>query len=98
MIPYLDTMKSEDRKAYNQNVMEMGHLLRLCDAGITTTTHLQQEMLHYVPEVLINRNTASEEMEKLSDQQLKDKTFEFITKEPPMAVLIKKAALLPSLL
>ncbi|MBC5684682.1 MULTISPECIES: glycosyltransferase [Ruminococcus] len=73
MIPYLDTMKSEDRKAYNQNVMEMGHLLRLCDAGITTTTHLQQEMLHYVPEVLINRNTASEEMEKLSDKALQSK-------------------------
>ena len=48
-------------------------IAKIDDAGITTTTHLQQEMLHYVPEVLINRNTASEEMEKLSDKALQSK-------------------------
>ena len=46
----------------------MGRLLRLCDMAITTTNCLAEELKRYVPDVLINRNTASEEMVALSRQ------------------------------
>ena len=70
-IPYLDTMPMEERKAYDDNVRNMGKLLKMCDAAITSTTHLQIELKKFVPEVLINRNTASEEMGCLSEKALR---------------------------
>ena len=70
-IPYLDTMSMEERKAYDDNVRNMGKLLKMCDAAITSTTHLQIELKKFVPEVLINRNTASEEMGCLSEKALR---------------------------
>lgn len=74
MIPYLDTMLEEERKAYDEGVRSMGKLLRMCDAAITTTSGLAQELEQYVPKVLINRNVASEEMVKLSLQALESWT------------------------
>lgn len=70
-IPYLDTMSMEERKAYDDNVRNMGKLLKMCDAAITSTTHLQIELKKFVPEILINRNTASEEMGCLSEKALR---------------------------
>lgn len=70
MIPYLDTMLEEERKAYDEGVRSMGKLLRMCDGAITTTSGLAQELEQYVPRVLINRNVASEEMVRLSLQVL----------------------------
>ena len=75
MIPYLSTMPESDRKQYNDNVMSMGKTLRYCDAAITTTTCLKTELGKYVPSVLINRNTASEEMEELSEKALEIKNL-----------------------
>lgn len=74
MIPYLDTMLEEERKAYDEGVRSMGKLLKLCDGAITTTSGLAQELEQYVPKVLINRNVASEEMVKLSLQALESWT------------------------
>ena len=60
-IKYLDSMSKEERALYDDGVMRMGRTLKLCDAAITTTERLAEELGHYVPEVFINRNTASEE-------------------------------------
>lgn len=72
MIPYLDTMLEEERKAYDEGVRSMGKLLKLCDGAITTTSGLAQELEQYVSTVLINRNVASEEMVKLSLEALEN--------------------------
>ncbi|MGN8920651.1 glycosyltransferase [Lachnospiraceae bacterium HCP28S3_F9] len=72
-IKYLDTMTKEERALYDDGVKRMGKTLSLCDAAITTTERLAFELNKYVPEVFINRNTASEEMCKLSQEALKNK-------------------------
>ena len=72
-IKYLDSMSKEERELYDDGVNRMGKTLKLCDAAITTTERLAEELDHYVQEVFINRNTASEKMCKLSAQALKNK-------------------------
>lgn len=67
-IKYLDTMSPEERKGYDEGVRNMQKVLKMCDAAITTTEGMAEELKHYVPKVFINRNTASEEMLKLSEE------------------------------
>lgn len=73
-IPYLNTFSLEERKAYNDNVMAMGKMLKLCDGAITSTEALYKELVKYVPTVFINRNTASEQMVKISQNTTRDNT------------------------
>ena len=75
-ILYLETMSGDERKEYDQNVNAMGKLLRLCDGAVTTTACLAKELEKYVPQVLINRNVASQEMVMLSVQVLQKKAEE----------------------
>lgn len=70
-IKYLDTMSSEERKGYDEGVRNMQKVLKMCDAAITTTERMAEELKHYVPKVFINRNTASEEMLQLSEEAYK---------------------------
>ena len=72
-IKYLDSMSKEERMLYDDGVKRMGKTLCLCDAAITTTERLAEELGKYVPEVFINRNTASEEMYALTLKALKAK-------------------------
>lgn len=65
-IPYLKTMTARERVGYNDGVQKMRKTLRLCDGAITTTERLAEELRHYVSDVYINRNTASDEMLGLS--------------------------------
>lgn len=65
-IKYLKTMSKEDKAQYDDGVRRMQQTLRLCDAAITTTERLADELKGYVPDVFINRNTASERMVELS--------------------------------
>lgn len=74
MIPYLDTMSTEERAAYDAGVNAMKKTLMLSDYAITTTERLANELSNYVQKVFINRNTASEEMVMLSEMVLKEKT------------------------
>lgn len=67
-IKYLDTMSPEERKGYDEGVCNMQKVLKMCDAAITTTEGMAEELKHYVPKVFINRNTASEEMLQLSEE------------------------------
>ncbi len=67
-IKYLDEMSKEDRALYDDGVNRMGRTLKLCEGAITTTERLAAELGKYVPEVFINRNTASERMYELSEE------------------------------
>lgn len=72
-IKYLDTMSEEERATYDDGVKRMGETLSLCDYGITTTERLKNEMKKTgLKEVYINRNVASEEMVKLSEEALRE--------------------------
>ena len=75
-IKYLDSMSKEEKELYDDGVRRMGKTLSLCDAAITTTECLAEELGKHVPEVFINRNTASEEMCKLSQEALRAKKKE----------------------
>lgn len=67
-VKYLKTISEEERKNYNDGVNRMQRTLKLCDAAITTTERLAHELQNYVPEVFINRNTASDRMVELSEK------------------------------
>ena len=75
-IEYVQTLQGAERELYDDGVRRMGKTLSLCDAAITTTERLAEELGHYVPEVFINRNTASEIMCKLSEEVLSRKKEE----------------------
>jgi len=64
-IKYVMAMPEEDKKAYDNNVMNMQKLLRKCDFAITSTDCLAEELRKYIPKVYINRNVASEKMIQL---------------------------------
>lgn len=67
-IKYVWTMPPDDKLQYDADVKRMGNTLSLCEAAVTTTERLAEELSKYVPEVYINRNTASEKMYMLSEQ------------------------------
>ena len=75
-IKYLDTMSPEERKGYDEGVRNMQRVLKMCDAAITTTERMAEELKHYVPKVFINRNTASEEMLQLSEEAYEKRVAE----------------------
>lgn len=69
-IPYVMSLDEAGKKVYDDGVIRMGKTLKLCDAAITTTERLAEELSNYVPEVFINRNTASERMYELSEKAI----------------------------
>ena len=70
MIKFLDTMSKDERDLYNDGVIRMGKTLDLCEYGIASTERLQTEMGKHLKEVYVNRNVASEEMVKYSQDAL----------------------------
>jgi glycosyltransferase involved in cell wall biosynthesis len=73
LIPYLKTLSPKEKKIYDNGVKRMRKTLKLCEEAITTTKELAKELKHYVSNVYINKNVASEEMWKLSNDALKHK-------------------------
>lgn len=69
-IPYIIKMDVADRKIYDDGVVRMGKTLSLCDAAITTTEVLAEELSKYVKKVYINRNVASDSMLAYSNAAL----------------------------
>lgn len=66
--PYVSAMAPEDKEPYDANVRAMGQLLSMCDGAVTTTEALCKELKIYTPNVIINRNTASPLMLRLSEE------------------------------
>ena len=71
-IKYVKQLSADEKKLYDDGVTRMGKTLKLCDGAITSTDRLANELSKYVPEVFINRNTASEKMYKLSEDVVKE--------------------------
>ena len=67
-IKYIQKMTPSEKAIYDDGVNRMGKTLKLCQGAITTTERLATELGKYVPEVFINRNTASERMYALSER------------------------------
>jgi glycosyltransferase involved in cell wall biosynthesis len=67
-IKYLKTLTIEQKANYDDGVERMKKTLMLCDAAITTTSTLANELKKYVDEVFVNRNTASLEMVEISNE------------------------------
>ena len=72
-IKYVQGLKEDEKKVYDDGVERMGRTLKLCEGAVTTTERLAQELEKYVPEVYINRNTASERMYELSEMADKER-------------------------
>ena len=70
ILPYIKTLSSKKKKLYNEDVNLIKKTLKLCEGAITTTEALAKELNKYVKDVFINRNVASEEMWKLSQNVL----------------------------
>lgn len=98
LIPYVQGLSPAEKKVYDDGVIRMGKTLKLCDGAITTTKALADELSKYVPEVFINRNTASEEMYRDSCAALvlkeknfsEDVTFTYMAGKKKKSVTIKK--------
>jgi len=72
-IKYVQNLSEDEKKLYDDGVIRMGKTLQLCEGAITTTKRLATELANYVPEVFINRNTASEKMYQLSEDVNKER-------------------------
>ena len=73
-IRYLDKMSDKELESYYEGIELNQKLLKMCNGAITTTERMAEELKKYVSKVYINRNVASEEMLKLSDQALRTGT------------------------
>lgn len=78
-IPYVRSMASSDKEAYDENVNNMKRLLQQCDMVVTTTNCLADELKRYSQNVYINRNRASEKMIQLSQEALNHKTNSMVS-------------------
>ena len=58
-LDYVQTLKPEDKAAYDQGVRNYGKLMQLCDGFITSTSVLKNELLKFRKPVYLNRNLAS---------------------------------------
>lgn len=74
LLPYVKSLSKKEKAVYDDGVERMGKTLALCDGAITSTERLAEELKHYVPEVFLNRNTASELMLKYSEEVLHKQT------------------------
>ena len=72
-IKFVQTMEEGEKKNYDDGVKRIQKTLCLCEATITTTDQLACELKKYVPEVYINRNTASDQMVEISMQAIEQK-------------------------
>ncbi|MBQ7516065.1 MAG: glycosyltransferase [Schwartzia sp.] len=67
LIPYVRQMPAAEKAGYDAGVKGYHDTMVHAEAVITTTEGLARELGHYMSEVFINRNTASETMVRLSE-------------------------------
>lgn len=65
-IMHVSNMDPDEKKRYDQNVMDMQKMLCMCDGAITTTEALYEELKNYQNTVFLNRNVVSNELVRLS--------------------------------
>lgn len=69
-VKYVSNLPVNEKKVYDDGVNRMNETLKLCDYAITSTERLAEELSHYVKDVYINHNCASEEMVKISEKAI----------------------------
>ena len=74
LLAYTQGLSEVDKYNYDSSVKSYGKMMALCDIVVTTTQTLKEELENYSSEVIINRNLASEELVRLSQETLKDYT------------------------
>lgn len=72
-IPFVQELTPLNRKLFDASVMRTGKTLSLCDAAITTTETLAEELGKVAPVVYINRNAASKRMVECAQRALDQK-------------------------
>lgn len=68
-LEYVKTLGKQEKEAYDSGV-SYGKLMKLCDAFITSTTDLKNELSKLGKPVYLNRNLASEELISISKQAI----------------------------
>lgn len=69
-LEYVKTLGKQEKEAYDSGVRSYGKLMKLCDAFITSTTDLKNELSKLGKPVYLNRNLASEELISISKQAI----------------------------
>ncbi|MCL2112342.1 MAG: glycosyltransferase [Streptococcaceae bacterium] len=72
LLSYTQKLSDLEKMNYDAGVRSYGKMMLLCDAVITTTRVLKEELQNYKSEVLLNRNLANAELVKISQKSLKD--------------------------
>lgn len=72
-LEYTQSLSKREKQKYDFSVHQYGEMLSLCDAAITSTLHLQQEMLKVKSEVLLHRNVLSKKILELSEKAVQEK-------------------------
>ena len=67
-LPFVRSMAPEEKAVFDDGVTRTGQTLALCDGVIVSTGQLAQELGASCPRTLINRNVASQEMVRLSEE------------------------------
>lgn len=66
-IAYVQTLPPDQKRLYDDGVERISQTLKLCDAVITTTEELANEIKKFNANVFVNRNVASDEMVALAN-------------------------------
>ncbi|MCO0829394.1 glycosyltransferase [Lactococcus lactis] len=69
-LDYVKTLGKQEKEAYDSGVRSYGKLMKLCDAFITSTTDLKNELIKLGKPVYLNRNLASVELISISEQAI----------------------------
>ena len=72
-IPFVQELTPLNRRLFDASVTRTGKTLKLCDAAITTTEGLAEELGRVAPVVYINRNAASKRMVECAQSALERK-------------------------
>ena len=65
-LPYIKTLSEKQKEKFDDSVLRMRKTLKLCQGAIASTQFIANELKHYVSDVFVNHNVASEIMWKLS--------------------------------
>ena len=69
-LPYIKTLSLKQKEKYDDSILRMRKTLKLCQGAIASTQFIANELKHYVSDVFVNHNVASEIMWKLSQNAL----------------------------
>lgn len=72
-LEYTQGLSSIEKQQYDASVDNYGKMMLLCDGVITSTNKLVDELKNYKRRVLLDRNVASNELVRISNNALKSK-------------------------